>query len=204
MQEEGKDMGVNPSDAASLENQLKKLVGPGNAHLVDQFERAIRNSEKIEVCAAQLQDRYAEHLDLEITLRRTLEFVLKYIGPTNATILLPGAEGGMITAGFVNKDYDPETYGFIQDQFAQHHNDLNDSSNNNVDLIKTFPFLEGENVLIGWGTDDDGDVLHKFVLFRSSDKQFSGEDRYLFNQVCFLLAAQLQKAVEVHHRLDVS
>ncbi len=177
--------------------------------LVTAYQELAHQVQNIEL-TGELRGVLADELDLEQTLRCTLEFVLQKVGPTNAVIFLPNSVGGYSVGGYVNYSNtkessqvmlqhladglapalaeEPELLHFTEDNALSHW------------LGESCGWLAGSHVLAGPCLDEDGQPLASMCLFRDDAEPFDDDAIALMAAVCPLLASHLVKVIRIHHR----
>ncbi len=153
-----------------------------------------------------------QELDLETLLRRTLEYVLQKVGPTNAAIFLPGNTdpGEYSLGGYVNYECASESAEILLQHMADVLAPKVDESNWPVHITdnqmltdwlgQEFAYLTDHH-LLAFPCQHDEETLAIVALFRHHDRPFGGSAIQCCTSIAPMLAETLAKAVSIHHRL---
>lgn len=150
-----------------------------------------------------------EELDLENLLRRTLEFMLHQVGPTNAVVFLPSQMGGYSVGGYINYTFDKTTadvlLGYLSDSAAPLIAEMDepaffaDDSDINVWLDDESAWLSGCQ-LVTIPCKHDGETLASIMLFRDQSEPFDEDAIDGLNAIGPIFAKHLVKVIGIHHR----
>jgi len=148
-------------------------------------------------------------LDFEVLLRRTLEYLVKETGPTNAAVFLPATLDEYSLGGYVNYDCGADGAELL----LQH---LADVVAFKVAERQDLVALTDNQTLNHWFADDadwlidqhmlaiacrKGDeVLAVLTVFRDASIPFDEKAVQSLEQIAPLLAQALAKVIRVHHR----
>lgn len=150
-----------------------------------------------------------EELDLEQMLRKTLEFLLERVGPTNAAIFLPASLDEFSLGGYVNYDWTSESpellLQLLADRLAPHvaeaasHLHLTDDAALAAVLDGKPDLLSGCHVL-GMPCRLEDEPLAVVILFREADRPFEQETIELCKAVAPMIGEYLARIIRIHHR----
>ncbi len=153
-----------------------------------------------------------QELDLETLLRRTLEYILQKIGPTNAAIYLPASTEPeeYSLGGYVNYECNAESAEIllqhladvlapkmVETKWPMH---FTDSGALEEWLGESFPYLS-ESHLLTFPCRHEDDTLAVVVLFRHHNQPFGSSAVHTCTSIAPLLAQSLAKVVNIYHRL---
>jgi DNA-binding response OmpR family regulator len=178
--------------------------------LVTAYQDLANQVQNIEL-TGELRTALDEELDLEQVLRRTLEFIIKRVGPTNAVIFLPGQCGAYTVGGYVNYSHDKAALSFILDQAAA---DFAPAIADDGDVVHLTSdqqiaeyvgdempgWMDNCNVLACPCVDENGEVLASLMLYRDRSEPFEEEAIEMMIATCPMVAGHLVKVIRVHHR----
>ena len=150
-----------------------------------------------------------DELDLEHLLRKTLEFLLGKVGPTNAAIFLPGTGCGFTLGGYVNHDCASESV----DQLLEHLAETVVPGLSDLDA----PLLISDNEqLEAWFGDDaaylidshvlvfncehDDELLAVVMLFRDMTVPYEPSAIDAVTTIGPMLGDHLSRVIRIHHR----
>ncbi|MBI1335599.1 MAG: response regulator [Phycisphaera sp.] len=149
-------------------------------------------------------------LDLENLLRKTLEFLLKKAGPTNAVIFLPSMGDEYTVGAYINYDAANGSPEALLDHMA----DVVAPVISNQDGTL---HLRDDEALEAWVGDDSAyladchtlsfPVIHEdealacVILFRDASEPYPNEMVEVCDAVAPLFSMALAKIIRVHHRL---
>ncbi len=177
--------------------------------LVTAYQELACQVQHIEM-TGELRSALAEELDIEQTLRRTLEFILQKVGPTNAVIFLPNSTGGYSVGGFVNYSNTRESTQVMLEHLADRMAPMLGEESELLHFTERTAlehwlgepcgWFAGSHVLAGPCVDDQGQPLAGICLFRDEAEPFDDEAIALMTAVCPLMAGHLVKVIRVHHR----
>jgi len=153
-----------------------------------------------------------QELDLETLIRRTLEYLLQKVGPTNGAIFLPASTDPdeYSLGGYVNYECTSESAEILLQHLAdvlapkmvEHKWSVHMTNNDMITqwLGESFSYLNDSH-LLAFPCRHDGDTLAVVVLFRHMDQPFCGSLIQVCTSIAPLLAAALAKVVSIHHRI---
>lgn len=192
-------------------HQISQQVDVLCADLVTAYQDLASQVQHIEL-VSDLRSSLADELDLEQTLRRTLEFLVAKVGPANIAIFLPASDGAHSVGGYVNYSYEREQMPLVLDYLVDHLAPrLNDSEDivhltsdsqcaEFLDLDETSAWLEGRHMLAIACRDETGETLASIALFRDGAEPFADDILELLEAAAPLLASHLVKVIRIHHR----
>ncbi len=149
-------------------------------------------------------------LDLEQVIRRTLEFIINKIGPTNAVIFLPNPGGGYAVGGYVNYSHNKDSHQVFTQHLAENVApiiaELTEPAHVRDDQVQRFLGHEdhwlAESEMIAMPCcDDEGEVLASILLDRDRNEPYDDENLELVGAIAPLLAKYLVRVINVHHRM---
>lgn len=177
---------LDPPGAAAAAGSISDAV------IGEEFDRTIRRE-----------------LDIEVLLRRALEFLLAHGGPTNAAVFLPSTSGDFSLGAYVNYSCPKDTAEVLLDHLANsvapHLQDaegvLNLSSPAGHDefLADTAAWLSDAEVL-AFSCRHDGECLAVFMLFRPRHIPFPEPFVGMLPIVARRFGAQVARVISIHHR----
>lgn len=149
-------------------------------------------------------------LDLEVMLRKTLEFVLNKAGPTNAAVFLPATADEYSLGGYVNYDCTSES----ADVLLQHLADvvaprvadrdgvlhITDNASLSIWIGDDAAYLQDSHVL-SFACRHKGETLAVVTVFRDQASPFSPVVVETCEAIGPILAEYLHKLIRIHHRL---
>ena len=153
-----------------------------------------------------------QELDLETLLRRTLEYLLQKVGPTNGAIFLPASTDPdeYSLGGYVNYECASESAEILLQHLAdvlapkmvEHKWSVHVTDNQVLTqwLGESFSYLN-DNHLLAFPCRHDDETLSVVVLFRHKSQPYSGSMIRACTSIAPLLAQSLAKVVSIHHRL---
>ncbi len=177
------------------------LVG-AYQELAAQMQRVARSSEY----AAAVR----HELDLEQLLRKTLEFMLEKVGPTNAAVFLPANDREYALGGYVNYD----RCGGTPELLLQHLADV--VAPRLAERTSALHITDNETLRQWIGRDSDyladchvlaiscrrrDEVMATLMLFRDASSPFDLAAADSLEAVAPLLGEHLDRVIRVHHRL---
>lgn len=163
-------------------------------------------------CATQITEYTAmvrHELELEVVVRRTLEYLLQKVGPTNAAIFLPSNADEYTLGGYVNYDCTSDGAQLLLDHLA----DViapRLAATNDVQHVRdndTLTAMFGDDAayladshLVGIACEHEEETLAVITLFRDADQPYSQLAVDTLHAVGPLLAAHLTRIIRIHHR----
>jgi len=150
-----------------------------------------------------------QELDVEVLLRKTLEYLLGKTGPTNAAVFLPTGHCDFNLGAYVNYDIPKEHADVLLDQLSDivAPRFMDDTQvhwfKSKRDLSKAFG--EEANWLAEYGVivfscRHDDESLAVFAIFRDRSSPFTEEMLRQLAVMRDLFADQLARVVRIHHR----
>jgi len=159
--------------------------------------------------AAELDGRLRGELDIEVGLRRVLEFVLERLGPTNAAIFLPSSSGDYSLGAYVNYDRPKESAevmldhlaGLVAPEFerAEGIERIDDEAELTARFAGEAHWLHGSS-LLAFACRQEDETLAVVTLFRDPLVGFSRQDLALCEDVQRVFTRRLAEIARVHHR----
>ncbi|MHB1156639.1 MAG: response regulator [Phycisphaerales bacterium] len=190
-------------------HQISRQVDVLCADLVTAYQDLASQVQHIEL-VSDLRSSLAEELDLEQTLRRTLEFLVAKVGPANIAVFLPASDGTHSVGGYVNYSYEREQMPLVLDYLVDHLAPRLSDSDDIVHLTsddqcaeflgETSAWLEGRHLLAIACRDETGESLASIALFRDGAEPFTDDILELLQAAAPLLANHLVKVIRIHHR----
>lgn len=170
--------------------------------LAAQMQQVVQTSEYAAVIR--------QELDLEQLLRKTLEYLLDKVGPTNAAIFLPCAEDEYSLGGYVNFDRSagsPEVLlqhlaDVVAPRVADRGHLLHITDNDALQqwIGKDYNYLVDCHVVAAPCFDGE-DVMAAVMLFRDGAQPFDDAVGDTLDAIAPMLGDYLAKVVRVHHRM---
>lgn len=169
--------------------------------LADQMQQVVQGSE----FGALIKNE----LDLEASLRTTLEFIVQKAGPCNAAIFLPATMDEYSLGGYVNYDCPGDSVDMLLDHLADvvapKLTDREDvahiTSNEQMHTwIGDDAYYLADSEVIAFAARHDGETLAVLALFRDQAQPF---DRAVLDACAGVgpqLGEALAKIIRVHHR----
>lgn len=148
-------------------------------------------------------------LELEVLVRRTLEYLLQKAGPTNAAIFLPSSADEYTLGGYVNYDCTSDSADLLLDHLADV---LAPRLAATSDVLhvrdnETLSSLLGDDAayladshLLGVACNHEDETLAVIALYRDAEEPYSQMAIDTLHAVGPLLAAHLTKIIRIHHR----
>jgi len=177
--------------------------------LVNAYQDLASQVQNIEM-TGELKTALDDELDLEQVLRRTLEFFIKRIGPTNAMVFLPAQCGEFTVGGYVNYSHDKAALSFILDQAAEELAPAIAEAGQMMHLAGDGAIEDQFGQIPGWidncsmlvcpCIDETGEVLASLMLYRDRSEPFDEEAIEMLAAAGPMLAEHLVKVIRVHHR----
>lgn len=148
-------------------------------------------------------------LDLESTLRATLEFLLPRTGPSNASIMLPSSSRDYTLAAYVNHDVEKQSIDCLLDSVANSAAPKIEALSgpkildHPEEIEATFGFAVhwlGDRQALVAPCRHEGECLAAIALFRTRARPFTEEHVRTLALVAERFARQLHKLVRIKHR----
>lgn len=158
-----------------------------------------------------LSEVIGDELDLEVLLRKTLEYLIKKAGPCNAAIFLPSTADEFSLGGYVNYDCTKDSADMLLEhladvlapKIADHCEEMILHVDNNHGLTE----LLGDDWnyladchLLSFACSHEGDALAVVALFRDDSEPFSPAMIETAATIGEMLGEQLARIIRVHHR----
>jgi len=150
-----------------------------------------------------------QELDLEQLLRKTLEYLLEKVGPTNAAIFLPANIDEFSLGGYVNYDWTAQS----PDMLLQHLADVVTPKIAELDTALHLTDAAALHELIGEDSiyldgchfvatpcRADGEILGVMMLFRDESEPFDPQALEICDSIGPMLAQYLARIIRIHHR----
>ncbi|MGB0767518.1 MAG: response regulator [Phycisphaeraceae bacterium] len=151
-----------------------------------------------------------EELDLEVVLRKTLEYIVQQAGPCNAAVFLPASADEFSLGGYVNYDCTKES----ADMLLEHLADVlapvvaaRDEAVMRVTDNRELDELLGDDWnyladcdLLALPVNSDGEALAVITLFRDRDQPFTEPAIDAMSSVADQMGELLGRIIRVHHR----
>ncbi|MEM6505062.1 MAG: GAF domain-containing protein [Planctomycetota bacterium] len=159
---------------------------------------------------AGYRDAVGQELDLEVVLRKTLEYILQQAGPCNAAVFLPSSADEFSLGGYVNYDCTKES----ADMLLQHLADVlapavaeKGEEIMHVTDNRTLDDLLGDDWnyladcdLLALPVNHDGEALAVITLFRDNEQPFTEPAIDAMSSVADQMGELLGRIIRVHHR----
>lgn len=148
-------------------------------------------------------------LDLEVVLRRTLEWSTREAGPTNAAIFLPCSMDEYSLGGYVNYDVPAGSADMLLQHLAdvlapktaEHVEPLHLTTNAAItDWIGDDAAYLADSEVIALAAHAGDECLAVLVLFRDGDEPFDANLKQTFAEASNVLGTSLENIIQVHHR----
>ena len=148
-------------------------------------------------------------LELQSMLRKTLEFILKQAGPTNAAIFLPGNVEGYSLGGYINYDCSRDSADMLLQHladvlapaFASRTSPVQITDNEAMEqwLGDDSAYLADSHMIVFTARHRD-ETLAVITLFRDGEEPFKESLVESCTQIAPVLGTQLARIIRVHHR----
>lgn len=155
------------------------------------------------------KDAVGEELDLEVVLRKTLEYIVQQAGPCNAAVFLPSSADEFALGGYVNYDCTKESADMLLEHLADvlapaiaEHGELVEATDNQqLDALlgDDWNYLADCHLLALPASSDD-EALAIITLFRDSDQPFTEMAIEALALVAEQMGELLGRIIRVHHR----
>ena len=176
--------------------------------LVSAYQDLVHHMRHVEL-TTEFRALVQEELDLERLLRRSLEFILDKVGPTNAVIFLPSETGGYSVGGYINYSFDSSTADVLLDHLsdvaaeriasAEEPIRLNTNAQIEQWLGDDAAWLADADV-VGVPCRDDGEDLAALMLFRDNEQPFDDQIADALAALSTVFAEHLVRVIRVHNR----
>lgn len=151
-----------------------------------------------------------DELDLEVVLRKTLEYIVKQAGPCNAAVFLPSSADEFALGGYVNYDCTKESADMLLEHLADvlaprvagpDAGLLHVTDNQALDdlLGDDWNYLADCHLLALPAAHDD-EALAVITLFRDSDQPFTEPAIEALSCISEQMGELLGRIIRVHHR----
>ncbi len=159
---------------------------------------------------AGYQEAVGDELDLEVVLRKTLEYLIQQAGPSNAAVFLPSSADEYALGGYVNYDCTKES----ADMLLEHLADVlaprvgeSDEPVLHATDNQTLTELLGDDWnyladchLIAVPAMHDGEALAVITLFRDDSQPFTEPAIEALGAIADQMGELLGRIIRVHHR----
>jgi DNA-binding response OmpR family regulator len=155
----------------------------------------------------KLAEFLGDELDIENVLRKTLQWVLKQVGPTNSAIFLPNEEGEFTLGAYL--DLDTPSTDVLTDTIAQ---TIVEQASKGTDFLtwSTDESLAGFNqqLLLGraWSAAPafyKDECIAVVVTFRDQKQPFDAVAKDELEAVAAVLGQKITRLVRLHNRLGL-
>lgn len=160
--------------------------------------------------ASGYEQAVGEELDLEVVLRKTLEYIVKQAGPCNAAVFLPSSADEFALGGYVNYNCTKESADMLLEHLAdvlapriadQNQGLIHVTDNQTLRnmLGDDWNYLADCHMLaIPAGHDDES--LAVITLFRDNNEPFSNQAIEALAIISEQMGELLGRIIRVHHR----
>jgi hypothetical protein len=161
------------------------------------------------VKTSEFSAHIGDELDLEQILRRTLEYLLQKVGPTNAAIFLPTTGDEFTLGGYVNHDCAKQGADMILQHLADvvaprlsRQTELLHITDNQsmTRWIGDDAAYLADSAFIGFSCRHDEETLAVLIMFRDEAKPFPPEVLDECGAIAPLLGDYLARVIRIHHR----
>ncbi len=169
--------------------------------LANQMQQVVQTNEY--ACLA------GQELDLEKLLRRTLEYLLEKVGPTNMAIFLPASADEYSLGGYVNYDSTTESHEVLLQLLADQAAPLVADRDGLVHITDndTLEQWIGDDLgllpdrhVVAFPCTHEGEALAIVVMYRDQAQPFGPGVLETCNSVGPMIGGYLGKVIRVHHR----
>lgn len=159
---------------------------------------------------AGYQDAVGEELDLEVVLRKTLEYIVQQAGPCNAAVFLPSSADEFSLGGYVNYDCTKESADMLLEHLAdvlapavaeKGEELMHVTDNRSLDdlLGDDWNYL-ADCDLLALPVNHDGEALAVITLFRDNEQPFTEPAIDAMSSIADQMGELLGRIIRVHHR----
>jgi len=159
---------------------------------------------------AGYREAIGEELDLEVVLRKTLEYIIQQAGPCNAAVFLPCSADEFSLGGYVNYDCTKESADMLLEHLAdvlapmvakKGEEVLHVTDNRSLDdlLGDDWNYL-ADCDLLALPVNHDGEALAVITLFRDSEQPFTEPAIDAMSSIADQMGELLGRIIRVHHR----
>ena len=160
--------------------------------------------------SAGYREAVGQELDLEVVLRKTLEYIVQQAGPCNAAVFLPSSADEFSLGGYVNYDCTKES----ADMLLQHLADVLAPrvANTGEEIMhvtdnRALDELLGDDWnyladcdLLALPVNHDGEALAVITLFRDNEQPFTEPAIDAMSSIADQMGELLGRIIRVHHR----
>lgn len=160
--------------------------------------------------SAGYREAVGDDLDLEVVLRKTLEYIIQQAGPCNAAIFLPSSADEFSLGGYVNYDCTKESADMLLEHLADV---LAPAVANTGEELMHVTDNRGLDDLLGddWNyladcdllalpVNHDGEALAVITLFRDNEQPFTEPAIDAMSSIADQMGTLLGRIIRVHHR----
>lgn len=173
-------------------------------NLAEQFSQ----TQTVAQNSDELTSALGDDLEIERLLRKTLELVLRKLGPMNAAIFLPDSEGNFSLGAYLNFDTNPDSvFVTMVAQTIVNKAALQASTvalPNDASLRECFgsdsTLLTGRTWLATPAIKDK-DCVAVMVAFQPQHKTMPPATQKLFESVACLLAEKITRSIDIYNRM---
>lgn len=151
-----------------------------------------------------------EELDLEVVLRKTLEYIVKQAGPCNAAVFLPSSADEFALGGYVNYDCTKESADMLLEHLADvlapriaetSQGVLHITENQSLsDMLGDDWNYLADCHLLAMPASHDDEALAVITLFRDNNQPFSNQAIEALACISDQMGELLGRIIRVHHR----
>lgn len=159
---------------------------------------------------AGYREAVGQELDLEVVLRKTLEYIVQQAGPCNAAVFLPSSADEFSLGGYVNYDCTKESADMLLEHLAdvlaplvanKGEEVMHVTDNRGLDdlLGDDWNYL-ADCDLLALPVNHDGEALAVITLFRDNEQPFTEPAIDAMSSVADQMGELLGRIIRVHHR----
>lgn len=159
---------------------------------------------------AGYRDAIGQELDLEVVLRKTLEYIVQQAGPCNAAIFLPSSADEFSLGGYVNYDCTKDSADMLLEHLADvlapavanKGEELLHVTDNRAlgDLLGDDWNYLADCDLLALPVKHDDESLAVITLFRDSEQPFTEPAIDAMSSIAQQMGELLGRIIRVHHR----
>jgi FixJ family two-component response regulator len=160
--------------------------------------------------SAGYREAVGEELDLEIVLRKTLEYIVQQAGPCNAAVFLPSSADEFSLGGYVNYDCTKESADMLLEHLADVLAPVVANKGEEIMHVRDNRALDellgddwnylADCDLLALPVNHDGEALAVITLFRDSEQPFTEPAIDAMSSVADQMGSMLGRIIRVHHR----
>ncbi len=158
--------------------------------------------------AGELEKALGDDLEIERLLRRTLELVLKKLGPMNAAVFLPDSEGNYSLGAYLNFDTNPDSIfvSMVAQTIVTRAAERHATVSFPADDALSKAFGDDARLLLGrtWLATPaikENDCVAVLVAFHPQHKPLPQNTQHLFETLAALLAQRISNSINVYNRM---